>query len=804
MVYLLITIFPEVQSQKCGKEIMLTWLQQLSQAQKQNRNELLETVLSQLCCARANKSGWGHFLAEIVQEERERFVATTTAAGNGRTGRNLFEPQSFGAKFEHESILAPFFASIGIHFEGEEPIRQTVMDAKRATVSTRLKTLSSAVLELCKTDEFTRNEIMGWLEFGLEMNEERTKDRPVNSKCSSDSMVFSITHVLLELCGPFLVQEKSLSTLPVLQQEASEFIAQSKAFPTGETKLFRNTDDGNDEKGKLPSTKKFKFQTRAFALALRAINLGPVVAYRRLKLLQRNFHHFRHELGDNDPQIKLLGKQITTLVATAFEPSLLLLLLQFESLVSRWLSAALSDDSQWKLLPEFVVSDLPEIFVQIGQVDAHQLETCGVDVLRFVSDFFIQAIGFDQIVAHVRAPMGDALFWAFLPEEAKQFDQQQQQQPQRFSASSRQLCLESNLAQTHLVPALMKLYGDVQVTGFYQVSAHRQLITKLLSYLWKISLHRQAFREFAETSAVDESDSAFIKFANGILNQTNSNVAESLAKLREIRKIQLEQKTPAWTSELTEEERKQKLTLLEANEKEVASCLMMANDATDMLAYLSSDRAFVKAFTVPTLRSRLVDMLSSILGSLGSKKNAEFKIDQPEKYNFFPKKMLREIFQTLLHCSSSGSGSTLEEEEQHQLFVASVARSAYFNKDTFMNAELLVRKHGLAADAGAEMDKFKAFVEECELAKRQMEQEDEDLGEVPEDFLDPLMQTLMTDPVILPGSKVTVDRETIVHHLLQNGNDPFDRSPLELSQILPNADIRDRIAAWRIERRSKQ
>jgi hypothetical protein len=71
----------------------------------------------------------------------------------------------------------------------------------------------------------------------------------------------------------------------------------------------------------------------------------------------------------------------------------------------------------------------------------------------------------------------------------------------------------------------------------------------------------------------------------------------------------------------------QRLVLLEANEKEVASCLMMANDATEMMAYLSTDLAFVSAFTVPSLRSRLVDMLGSILGKLGSKKSSDFKID---------------------------------------------------------------------------------------------------------------------------------------------------------------------------------
>lgn len=41
------------------------------------------------------------------------------------------------------------------------------------------------------------------------------------------------------------------------------------------------------------------------------------------------------------------------------------------------------------------------------------------------------------------------------------------------------------------------------------------------------------------------------------------------------------------------------------------------------------------------------------------------------------------------------------------------------------------------------------------------QREDELLAEVPDDFLDPIMSTLMTDPVILPSSRQVVDRSTI-------------------------------------------
>lgn len=48
------------------------------------------------------------------------------------------------------------------------------------------------------------------------------------------------------------------------------------------------------------------------------------------------------------------------------------------------------------------------------------------------------------------------------------------------------------------------------------------------------------------------------------------------------------------------------------------------------------------------------------------------------------------------------------------------------------------------------------------------------------------MATLMEDPVILPSSKVTIDRQTIKVHLLSDPKDPFNREPLKLEDVIPS------------------
>ena len=91
------------------------------------------------------------------------------------------------------------------------------------------------------------------------------------------------------------------------------------------------------------------------------------------------------------------------------------------------------------------------------------------------------------------------------------------------------------------------------------------------------------------------------------------------------------------------------------------------------------------------------------------------------------------------------------------------------------------------------------------------------MGDVPEEFLDPILGTVMNDPVILPNSQVTLDRISIVRHLLRyvftmiftliifllcstvcsDATDPFTRAPLTMDQVVPNVELKERIEAWR-------
>ena len=67
------------------------------------------------------------------------------------------------------------------------------------------------------------------------------------------------------------------------------------------------------------------------------------------------------------------------------------------------------------------------------------------------------------------------------------------------------------------------------------------------------------------------------------------------------------------------------------------------------------------------------------------------------------------------------------------------------------------------------------FSQKVNRIDQQQKEDDEALTDIPEQFLDPIMDSLMTDPVILPSSHITIDRVTIARHLLSDQSDPFNR-----------------------------
>jgi len=105
-----------------------------------------------------------------------------------------------------------------------------------------------------------------------------------------------------------------------------------------------------------------------------------------------------------------------------------------------------------------------------------------------------------------------------------------------------------------------------------------------------------------------------------------------------------------------------------------------------------------------------------------------------------------------------------------------------------------MNKFGMKSDT--DIKKLEKFVNEVEEVIRAEAAGEKELGDIPDEFMDPIMCQIMKDPVTLPESKQIVDRSTITTHLLSDPTDPFNRRPLKIEQVIPNTELKERINAF--------
>jgi len=226
---------------------------------------------------------------------------------------------------------------------------------------------------------------------------------------------------------------------------------------------------------------------------------------------------------------------------------------------------------------------------------------------------------------NLRAKLGDLLHDVYLPSE---FDadlgRERSPIPQSIytdpALGGRTLLQADDSARETLAPSLLLLYGEVEHTGYYERMGHRAKIASLLRYLWESEGHRPAFRRIALDKV------SFIKFANGIMNETNSLIASVMEKLPEIRKVQTKMADATSWASLSEEERETLSSRHEDNEQEVKRALPLCNRTLQMLGFLNTDPDIRRLFMLEEMCPRLVNMLLHVLTKLVGAKGMELKV----------------------------------------------------------------------------------------------------------------------------------------------------------------------------------
>ncbi|KAG7198729.1 hypothetical protein KM043_001720 [Ampulex compressa] len=338
------------------------------------------------------------------------------------------------------------------------------------------------------------------------------------------------------------------------------------------------------------------------------------------------------------------------------------------------------------------------------------------------------------------------------------------------------------ISKTFLASYLMKFYTDVETTGssseFYDKFSIRYHISLILKSMWDSPVHR--------ASIINESNNGkqFVKFINMLMNDTTFLLDESLESLKRIHEVQeLMSDIGAWTA-LSQEQQQSRTRQLAADERQARSYLTLAKETVAMFHYLTVD--ITEPFLRPELVGRLCAMLNFNLQQLCGPKCKNLKVRKPQKYGWEPRALLRQLVDIYLHLDCDHFAAALASDERS------------FCKELFTDAASRLERSAIKTTT--EIERFIALAERAAVIARDNRARDEDYGDAPEEFRDPLMDTLMEDPVKLP-SGIVMDKAVIIRHLLNSATDPFSRQPLSEDMLTPMADLKERISVWKQQKK---
>ncbi|CAH1129076.1 unnamed protein product [Ceutorhynchus assimilis] len=337
------------------------------------------------------------------------------------------------------------------------------------------------------------------------------------------------------------------------------------------------------------------------------------------------------------------------------------------------------------------------------------------------------------------------------------------------------------ISQTVLSSCLMKFYTDVETTGtsseFYDKFSIRYHISLIIKGMWGSPIHRKAVMDESKTGT------QFVKFINMLMNDTTFLLDESLESLKRIHEIQeLIADDKKW-SKLTTDQQTSRMRQLSADERQCRSYLTLARETVDMFHYLTVH--IKEPFLRPELAGRLASMLNFNLQQLCGKKYKDLKVENPDKYGWEPRRLLSSLVDIYLHLDCDTFAEALASDERS------------FSRQLFSDAASLMERVGIKTTV--ETEQFRELAEKaCRVVERN-QKSDAWLEDAPDEFKDPLMDTLMTDPVLLPSGQI-MDRSVIMRHLLNSNTDPFNRQPLTEDMLLPVEDLKERIRIWKSEK----
>nr|XP_018262826.1 ubiquitin-conjugation factor E4 B [Kwoniella dejecticola CBS 10117]OBR84984.1 ubiquitin-conjugation factor E4 B [Kwoniella dejecticola CBS 10117] len=728
-------------------------------------------------------------------------------------------PDVNASKLEWQSLLGPLtrlsvfpreFPDIWkTYFSNPTERKKEDIDANKSNLRYTLGGLHTSLFNIyngiVRASPDSREGILDFFALTIKLNEKRAGMRVDPRTVSSDGYMTNLSVVLLKLFEP--VMDAQFSKIDKV--DPAYYKCSKRIDITEETKI-RGTKEEADEyfTSAMQVDAKPNFISDLFFLMNAFIHLGIVKTIGTRERAEKNMSEIEKELKRAEAQrpswagnaametqgeaaVKKLKSDIATLHASIhaydtqlLDPALVRLTVSFMGFLMTWL-IRLVDPShrhpsiqiklplpaeaslEFRMLPEYLFDNVTEYFDFLARYHPDALDDVDKDILitfvvvflspNYVNNPFLKA----KLVSILSYGLWPTGYW-------------------RKGALFDRLSIHG-LSTEYLMPTLIRFFIDVESTGGHtQFWGDRRNIQRIFKSMWENPLHREAF-----VKARHDDFDQFVRFVNMLMSDTTFHLEESLTGMAKISAIQSQKAdTDAWAA-LPQNEREDQESQLRSAESSAPFHTQMGLENVKLIRDITATTK--EPFVASEIVDRLAASLDENLAVLVGPKMSELKVANPEKYSFKPKDLLAAIAQVYLNLGNEAD------------FIRAVANDGRsYSKELFEKFARLLKNRAIMTDA--EVAEVVSFTQKVEDMRATIQMEDE--REVPDEFLERNEAndaSVMKDPVILPVSRVVIDRGTIRTVLLSKEVDPFNNVPLKYEECIPDTELKAKIDAWLAE-----
>ncbi|CAI9632749.1 unnamed protein product [Alternaria burnsii] len=738
-----------------------------------------------------------------------RFPPLVAALAQSET----FLPANIEAQhIETHSFLGPFFrlspmqAEVAMnYFAGSSAVDKGLIANAQRAVRMTLQTHQEELLDITNTfikNKESREKMLDWLALTVNKNHMRRAMQVDKKKVSSDGFMVNVTVILDRLCEPFMD-----ATFAKIDRIDIDYLRRSPRVDIQDETKINADQKTSDEFYSTKVSGTNNFISEVFFLTVAAHHYGLEAANTKLSTLQKDVKWLEKELVKLEPErskymtsqaqlaifdnhVKKMKDQIErgkcsilAIQGVLLDETMQARSMQLMRYVIVWLLRIASPGTsfpkselqlplpkeqpvEFKCLPEYFVEDIVGNFKFITRYMPHIITTTQCEELVKICIAFLRSSEYIKN-PYLKSGLVTILFhgvWGI---------------PGRPKGVLGDTLFAHDFAMKHLLHALMKFYIECESTGthtqFFDKFNIRYEIFQVIKCIWPNPI----YREHLATEARVNLD-FFVQFVNLLLNDVTFVLDESFTAFKEIHDLSRELKNaPANMEQTARQEQEEKLASAQGKAK---SYMQLTNETVAMLKLFTE--ALADSFTKKEVVVRLAHMLDYNLEALVGPKKSQLKVENPEEYGWNPRNMLAEVTDVYLNLESK------------QSFIDAVATDGRSYREEYMTeAYKILQRFKLKSPE--QMEQWQSMSDRIKEAKAQADMVEADLGEIPDQYLDPILASLMEDPVTLPISKQIVDRGTIQAHLLSDPHDPFNRTPLKIEDVIPNDELREEIQNWK-------